>query len=309
MNVYLLRYRPWRGAMRGNAWAIWPIARVSLQLMFRRKLFWATYALGLMIFLLFFFGQYTLSWALAQAGDQDVRVLAGFRESPRTLVRNLGTLLKLNGRDVTYANFYWCQGYTVMMILALAGSLLIGNDIQSGTLPFYFSKPLSRWHYLMGKGLAIGIFVNMMTTLPALILYLEYGLLEEDYFERSGYLVTGILGYGLLLTVTLSLFVITAATWLRRTIPLIMGWATLFVFARYLAFVLVDLVKVHPRWRLIDIWNNTYLVGSAFLQIPHRNLRPAPQPNWPEAAAVLGALCLICLIYLIRRIQAVEIIR
>src|SRR5947209_19570165 len=77
MTVHLLRYRPWRGTLRGSGVGIWPIGRVALQLMFRRKLFWATYVLGLMIFLLFFFGQYTLSWASSQAADQEVRLVGG----------------------------------------------------------------------------------------------------------------------------------------------------------------------------------------------------------------------------------------
>ena len=41
---------------------------------FRRRLFWALYALSMMIFLLFFFGQYLLAWAQSQAGESDVRV-------------------------------------------------------------------------------------------------------------------------------------------------------------------------------------------------------------------------------------------
>jgi ABC-2 type transport system permease protein len=309
MGVQLLRYRPWRGTLRGSNVAVLPIARVALQMMFRRKLFWGTYALGLLIFLFFFFGQYVLAWAASQASDQEVRVLGGMRESPRVLVKQLRDNLKLNGQDVTYANFFWYQGYTVMMILALAGSLLIGNDIQYGSLPFYLAKPISSWHYLLGKGLAIAVFVNLMTTLPALLLYVEYGLLEEGYFWRSWHLVAGILGYGLLLTVALTIVLMAAVTWLRRTIPLIMGWATLFVFCRFLANMLVDRLQWPARWRLMDLWNTTYLLGSWCLRIPRERINPASQPRFIEAVLFLGVVCLICLIYLMRRIRAVEIIR
>ncbi|HEV3236398.1 MAG TPA: ABC transporter permease subunit [Gemmataceae bacterium] len=309
MTVHLLRYRPWRGTLRGPSSAIWPIARVALQTMFRRKLFWATYALGLMLFLFFFFGQYVLAWASSQAGDQEVRVVGGMRENPRVLVKQLGDNLKLNGKDVTFANFFWYQGYTVMMILALAGSLLIGNDIQYGSLPFYLAKPISSWHYLLGKGLAIAVFINMMTTIPALLLYVEYGLLEEGYLFQSWHLVFGILGYGLILTLCLTLILMAAATWLRRTVPLIMGWATLFVFCRFLANVLVDRFQYPPRVRLIDLWNSMYVLGAHCLQIPRERINPVFQPRWYEASLFLGLICLICLTYLIRRVRAVEIIR
>ena len=59
-----------------------------------------------------------------------------------------------------------------MIVLALAGAVLVGNDFRWGGLPFYLSKPLTRWHYLLGKCLAVAVFVNLMTTVPALVLYL-----------------------------------------------------------------------------------------------------------------------------------------
>src|SRR5439155_13112623 len=46
----LLHYRPWRGEFRHSIASVWPIARVSLRMIFRRRLFWALYALGLLMF-------------------------------------------------------------------------------------------------------------------------------------------------------------------------------------------------------------------------------------------------------------------
>ena len=51
-----------------------------------------------------------------------------------------------------------------MIVLALAGAVLVGNDFRFGSLPFYLSKPLGRWHYVLGKCLAVAVFVNLMTT-------------------------------------------------------------------------------------------------------------------------------------------------
>src|SRR5262250_666751 len=68
----LLHYRPWRGEFRTPLLSVWPIARIALRMIFRRKLFWALYGLGLMIFLLYFFGQYLLSWAESQGSEGSV---------------------------------------------------------------------------------------------------------------------------------------------------------------------------------------------------------------------------------------------
>ena len=56
----------------------------------------------------------------------------------------------------------------------------------------------------------IGAFINLATTIPAILLWLEAGLLYDwqTYYIDNLDLLAGILGYGLVLTVTLSLMVV-----------------------------------------------------------------------------------------------------
>src|SRR5262249_29653601 len=124
--------------------------------------------------------------------------------------------------------------------------------------------------------------------------------------ERA-YLFFGILGYGAVLTVCLSLLLLASAMWLRRTVPLIMMWTTLFLFCRLLARALVLGLRYNPRWRLIDLWNDMYLVGNWCLRMEPPNVYF--QPAIVEAALVLGGVTLLCLTYLVMRIRAVEIVK
>ena len=298
----LLHYRPWTGTFRGPWASVWPIARVALGMLFRRRLFWVLYALSLMIFLLFFFGQYLLAFAEVQAtpskGEFDPRAIVGF----------LRGLLDLNGSGKTYRTFLEYQGHMVMIVLALAGSILVGNDIRLGSMAFYLSKPLSRRHYLLGKAVAVAVFINLMTTVPAVVLFVQYGLLDSwRYFYEHGNLFFGILGYGAVLTVCLSLLLIASAMWLRSTVPLIMMWTTLFLFFRLLARAFVVDLHFHPRWRLFDLWNDMFLIGSRCLGMG--TAKDIFQPALHEAALVLGGVTLLCLTYLILRIRAVEIVK
>lgn len=297
----LLGYRPWEGRFRRPILAVWPIARTALGLMFRRKGFWVIYALGLLIFLMFFFGQYLLAWSLAQAGDLNLP-LPGFN-----LQRGLLEKLQLDGSEKTYRNFFGFQGWMLMVLLAFAGSIFIGNDFRFGTLPFYLSKPLGTWHYLAGKWLAVAVVVNLMTTVPAVILFFQYRFLYEwRDWDKEFRLLAGILAYGAMLTVVFSLMLLATASWLRKTVPLIMAWTTLFAFTRLLASALVDGLNYDARWRLIDLWNNTFLVGNQCLGVASSGGRP--QPAWQEAALVLAVACVCCIVYLHRRVRAVEVV-
>jgi ABC-type transport system involved in multi-copper enzyme maturation permease subunit len=315
MGVNLLYYRPWRGRFRPPGLSVWPIARVALGTFFRRKLFWVFYAWGLLIFLMFFFGQFLLDWALTQIPQAPLQ--SGARE--RLTVEFLRGLSFLNGGRDTYRFFFAYQGNVLMPMLALAGAVLVGNDFTFGSVPFYLAKPVSPWHYVLGKCLAVGVIVNLLTTVPALALYLQYGLGNWDYFFDADYfgdrggpaglpLLLGILGYGLVLTVCLSVILVATASWLRRTMPMIMVWTALFLFLPLVASVFVQVLRFDESWRLLDLWNNLCLMGNACLG-SGRGWRPGPQPDLPEVVLVMGVVCILCLTYLNRQTRAVEIVR
>jgi hypothetical protein len=280
--------------------------------MLRRKMFWALYGLSAMIFMFFFYGQYLQTWIASQFTEQPLFLGSGLISvpvKPDELLKILRTALRLDGSGYTYRNFIWFEGYIVMIVLALTGSVVMGNDFRFGSLPFYLAKPLTRWHYTIGKFLAVAAFINLMTTLPAIILYIQYGLLDcwQYYIDRFD-LFLGIIGYGLILTFTLGLLLLSTASMLQRTVPMIMVWASVFVFGRLLAHLLVDGLRFDSRWRLVDLWNNLYLAGNWCLGMASDTIRPRNQPEYWEAGAVIVAVCTLCMFYLNRRIQAVEIV-
>lgn len=305
-NAALLAYRPYRGRLHGPAHGVWAICRSGLRTIIRRKLFWGLYALCLLILLFFFFGQYIMAWLGSNLEESRIRVGTGTMAiNPERVLEVFRDQLKINGSGATYSNFIWYEGYLVMIALALAGAVLVGNDFRFGSLPFFFSKPLGRWHYVAGKCLTIAVFVNCMTTLPALLLWVEYGLLDQwSYFWTSARIALGIVAYGAVLTLVLSLLLVATATWLRKTVPMIMVWTTLFVFARGLGEVLVRVSGDDPRWRLIDLWSCMYVVGCWFMGQKPIGVYPPVE----MAIVPLIVVTLLCALYLNRRIRAVDIV-
>jgi ABC-2 type transport system permease protein len=287
----------------------WPIARVALLMLFRRRLFWGLYALSVTVFLCYFFGQYLMSWAQGLLGESEIRIGGVARVQPKWLLETLRDTLHFNGSPLTFRDFFWFEANTVMIALAFSGAVLIGNDFRYGSLAFYLAKPISTWHYLLGKGLAVVVFLNLFTTLPAVVLWLQFGMLESwEYFMDQSHLLLGILTYGLVLSTSLTIVLLATAAWLRATVPLIMAWMTLFVFAQTVSSALVDGLRFSPLWRLIDLWNCTYVIGNALLHADLSKIRPSPQPEVWQAALVLLGVCSACLSYLIRRVRAVEIV-
>ena len=323
MSTPLLQYRAWQGEFRSPRWAIWPIARVALTRLLHRRLFWVLYAAAMLLFLMFFFGAYLLDWAETQIPAGQIQV-GKFATDSERIVRSLRQGLRvLNGSQETFGYFFFYQGLMVMIVLALAGSVMVGDDYNQGSLPFFLAKPITRWHYLVGKGLAVAIVVNLLTTLPALALFAQHGFDDLDYFFNPDYfyennlgrgyaswpLLLGILGHGLLLSTFLSVVLVAVASWMRRTMPLILVWASLFLFMRMLANILVEGLQYNARWRLLDLWNSLSLLGRWCLGFSREQITPRQQPEYWEAALVLIGVVLLCLTYLNQRTRAVEIVR
>lgn len=320
----LLHYRPWNGAFHSPWWSVWPIARSALGTMLfggpllRRILFWVLYAHGLLLPFMFFFGAYLLAWAESQMNVSAQQFKMG---DPNRMLRNIRQALSiLNGSQDTFQYFYAYQGGIVVVTLSLVGSILVGNDFTFKSLVFYLAKPISRWQYILGKCLAVAVVVQLMTTLPALVLYGQHAFDDWSYFTNPDYfhdsdgkgpagipLLVGVLAYGTLLSVFLSILLVATASWMRRTMPLIMVWTSLFFFLRLLANILVGLTE-QSRWRLLDLWNNLTLLGQACLGYYHEDIGNKPQPEFWEAGLVLAGVCVICLIYLNHRTRGVEIV-
>jgi ABC-2 type transport system permease protein len=296
---------------------------VALSVLLRRKLFWVLYAFAMLLFLMFFFGFYLFAWAESRpelAKIQIGKVNPSQQNVQKFFRQAVGVL---NGSQDTFQNFFAYQGAMVVVTLALVGSALVGSDFTGRGLPFYLAKPISRWHYIAGKCLAVALVVTMMTTLPALGLYAQHAsddweyLVNTDYFIDAGLgnsragplLLIGVIGYGSVFAVVLSVLLVATASWMRRTIPLIMMWISMFFFLRMVTRLLVDGLKYDGRWRLLDLWNDMCLVGQWCLSVDHATVRPQDQPEYWEAALLLAGVCSLCLIYLSRRTRGVEVVR
>src|SRR5439155_20866242 len=121
-------YRPWSGTSRAAAWSVWPIARVALGLLLRRRLFWFLYACALLIFLMFFFGSLFFDWAQGQLGDAPVQLGKLKVDSGRAMDFVRQQLRVLSGTRETFATFFGYQGSMTVIVLCLSGAVLVGND-------------------------------------------------------------------------------------------------------------------------------------------------------------------------------------
>jgi len=68
----------------------------------------------------------------------------------------------------------------LVFVVGLVAPSLISQDVRSRAFLLYFSRPLTRLQYIMGKFATVAAFLLVTTTLPQLLLYLFAVLLSPD---------------------------------------------------------------------------------------------------------------------------------
>lgn len=295
MGINNAHYYGWEGKLHSPWWATLAIVRVALLQVFRRKSYWLVIALGIFQFLMYWIIIYVLTQARLPAEAQhDLFQWFGF--SPRAE----------QGEEIGYIRFMQQQSVVVMILLAFSGSLLVGADFRMKSLPFYLSRRVDRRHYIVGKLLAISVIISLLTTLPALLLFLEFGMFTPStgYWTEHWDVVPSVLAYGAAFCVVLSIPLVTISAYLQRMAPIAITWSTIFVMLGRLGSYLRDATE-NENWKLIDPWLDIRLVGKlcfgAFTE-------PGEYERAIKAALLLGTICLLCLVALVHRVRAVDIV-
>jgi len=283
-------YRAWDGVQTSPWRGCVAIVRSSLALILKRWVFWILIGLGLLNFL-FNFAFVYLKATLTIRNEGFGRFLDSYR---------------VTGSGEAYTDFMFAQATITALLLAFAGSTLIGADYRHGGMVFYLSRRIERRHYVCAKLASVAAVVTLITTVPALVLYIEYGTLKSslDYFLDSPQILVGILGYGAVLAVVQSLLLFAIAAWVPRTVPLVMSWLGIFVLLEALAESL-RAINDNPRWRLLGFWDDMRRVGEWCFG----SYEEGTIPTVPDCLLVLGLLCAVCLVLIVCRVRAIEVVR
>ncbi len=77
--------------------------------------------------------------------------------------------------------FRYPQGLLMVLVVALVAPPLISRDMQSRAFLLYFSRPLGRADYVLGKMIVVWTYLALITTVPALSLYVLGVFLSPDF--------------------------------------------------------------------------------------------------------------------------------
>jgi ABC-2 type transport system permease protein len=104
------------------------------------------------------------------------------------------------GPSQSWMTFWGLQLFFSMLVVYHLGRNAIAEDLRTGALAVYFSRPVSFGQYVLGKWLAVALGVAAVTLAPGLVLAVFHGLVAP---EGGGWVFLRALGALLVLTALL----------------------------------------------------------------------------------------------------------
>ena len=206
--------------------------------------------------------------------------------------------------NLVFTCFYWCQIWFAFSMSLRVAAPAIADDIRTGALQFYFSRPVARIHYLVGKVVAVAFLVTLVSAVPALALSIFRTLLSIDGAEalKGLGLAVRVLVYAPLFAALFSLPPVYLSSLGRRTGVIRGLWAMVFFFSWIFGEGMASATDIH-WFALLSLPTSLRLLGQHIFG--HELSYPIP---WYYAAGVLLAVVCGAGALLMRRLRRVEVL-
>lgn len=282
-------YTAWNGALVERRFPWSPIARTGIGLAFKKKRFKAFFAVSLAPSLVFLAGIY----------------ISERLEDFRKMIKGTGKFLTVD--PAFFSNYFTNDALLlfIILLLAMAGSGLVADDIRNNALQLYLSRPLGKKDYILGKLAVPAFFVAVVTLIPG-ILFVLFKLIFSGSFSflaQYPWIPLSVVGESLIYVAFFSIYTLALSAASRNSRFVMVVMILVYVFSDVLYGILWAIFR-NPATALISLKNDLKQVSAAMFGI-----KPpfAVHPAW--SFAILAVLVLAGFLFVKKRIRGVEVIK
>lgn len=266
MPIFDQGYQHWQGTLHSRIWRSWAIARrgavqASKGRFTRIALIGAIMpSLGLATILaLWGMVERQASWA-----DAFLKTFG----LPETIFSDQSRL-RVVVWTFAFHFFLIFEFYAAMIVVLLAGPELISQDLRFNAVPLYFSKPLTRFDYFLGKLGVIGLLLSAVVFVPLIVAYL-LGIafsLDARVVKDTFPVLLGALYYGMVIVASAGMLMLAVSSLSRNTLTVGAIWMG-FIMISFGVGAVSHGVSRNDRTLAISYPNNLMRIGRELLGVP-----------------------------------------
>ncbi len=192
----------------------------------------------------------------------------------------------------------------VFIITVWVGAGLIANDKRANALQIYLSKPLTRFEYITGKLVILGVFLLGVTLVPAfLLLVLQVAFSGSFTFLRQNLYLFPAITLSAFLQVLLSAFLILALSSMSKSSRYVAILYAGVIFFTDVVYAIICAITGNSSLSWISVSANLSQLGDVIFRLQ-------PRYSTPPAVSLLAVIVLIGLSawVLERQVRGVEVV-
>lgn len=289
MTIKEKGYTHWDGELQEKRFPWLPITRYGIKLTFKKK-----------FFKFFFFS------ALAPAIFSLIVIYISERlEDFQYMIRERPQFFTI---DPGFFKSYLASEFLlfwIIIILTICGAGLIADDLKHNSLQLYFSRPIKKKEYFLGKVSIIVFFLLLVTLAPGLVLFIMKLIFAGNFkfFSSYPWLPLSIIGYSFMVTAFFSFYglFLSSLSKNRRFVAIL--FIAIYFFSDILFGIFHGYFK-NPHFSLLSIRSNLQQMAA-----PIFNQKTPVDIPWIYSLLVLSAICVVAGFVLKKRIRGVEVIK
>ena len=224
MPIFDQGYQHWQGTLGGHGWRWLAITRHGVRVGMKNR----------------FIRRILLTAWIPALTLAAVVCLWGMVEDPTSVpaqfVRSFDSLRELAEKPQQFRAAAWTlafhgflrvEVYFALVLVLLVGPGLISEDLRFNALPLYFSRPIRRIDYFLGKLGIIGFFLGAVTVVPAVVAWCLGVLFSLDFsvIGDTFRLLVAVIAYGIVVTFSAGLLVLALSSLTRNSRYVAVIWA------------------------------------------------------------------------------------
>jgi len=289
MTIKEKGYTHWDGEFKDGKFPWWPITRFGIKLTFKKKFFKFFFFMTLVPAVVYLVGIY----------------ISERLEDFSFMVRESKEFLQIN--PAYFKSYFTNEGllFMIVIVLVFAGAGLISDDLKYNSLQLYFSRPLKKKDYFIGKAAVIVFFLFIVTLIPGLVFIIMKIVFSGSFkfFTSYPWLILSVIAYSIFVTVFFafySLFLSSIGKNRRYVAILIFG---LYFFSDIIYEIFYGIFK-SPYFSLLSFKINLQQVGAFIF-----NQKTQYAVSWVYSLLIIIGICILSAFVLKKRIRGVEIVK
>jgi ABC-2 type transport system permease protein len=252
MPIFDQGYQHWQGTLSGHGWRWLTVARHGIRIGMTNRLLRLTVLLAWLPSLCL--AAVLCLWGVAERQAQQAReeAASGMVQPPSGAVALLAFFMpneevlrdpaafRLPMWALSFRIFLKVEMYFTMILVLMVGPSLISQDLRFNALPLYFSRPVQRSDYFVGKLAIIAYFLALVAVVPAAAAWLlgVFFSLEFSVFLDTLRILGAVVVYGLIVAGSAGLLMLALSSLSRNSRYVGAFWAGFWLLSGTVSVIL-----------------------------------------------------------------------